>query len=253
MNATGRPDASRPISVTDLLRPLVSIPLVLALLVVLPAALPAQAARDCTVQRIIDGDTFVCADQERVRLLLVDTPEMQDEPLGERARVFLHERMPPGTEVTLEMDVQERDRYGRLLAHVRLPDGRTVNRLLAREGYAQIMVIPPNVDRVKGLRAAVDSARTEGAGLWARGGFGATAPDGSGPERPPRDRASGGISVGNRGEEGSSCAAAYPDVCVPPGPPDLDCGDVPHRDFPVEGADPHRFDGDGDGVGCEGP
>lgn len=207
---------------------------ILVLLTVLPVALPAQPVGECTVQRIIDGDTFVCVDQERVRLLLVDTPEMQDEPLGELARGFLHERMPPGTEVTLEMDVRERDRYGRLLAHVRLDDGRTVNRMLAREGYAQTMVIPPNVEGVDRIRAAVDSARAEGAGLWGRDGFGPAAP------------------AGDRSEGGGSCAAAYPEVCIPPAPPDLDCGDVIHRGFRVEGADPHRFDGDGNGVGCEG-
>jgi micrococcal nuclease len=39
-------------------------------------------------------------------------------------------------------------------------------------------------------------------------------------------------------------------VCIPSGP-DLDCGDIPHRRFRVVGADPHGFDGDHDGVGCE--
>lgn len=39
---------------------------------------------------------------------------------------------------------------------------------------------------------------------------------------------------------------------IPPNPPDLNCGDVPHRNFPVTGRDPHGFDGDGDGYGCEG-
>ncbi len=50
---------------------------------------------------------------------------------------------------------------------------------------------------------------------------------------------------------GSGCDAAYPDVCVPPAPPDLDCGEIPHRRFRVLPPDPHRFDGDGDGLGCE--
>ncbi len=48
------------------------------------------------------------------------------------------------------------------------------------------------------------------------------------------------------------CDPSYPDVCIPPGPPDLDCADIPHRRFRVVGADPHRFDGnDNDGLGCE--
>jgi hypothetical protein len=49
-----------------------------------------------------------------------------------------------------------------------------------------------------------------------------------------------------------ACDASYPDVCIPPAPPDLDCGDIPHRRFIVLPPDPHNFDGNHDGVGCEG-
>lgn len=44
---------------------------------------------------------------------------------------------------------------------------------------------------------------------------------------------------------------SYPDVCIAPYPPDLDCGEVPYRRFTVRPPDPHGFDRDGDGVGCE--
>lgn len=44
---------------------------------------------------------------------------------------------------------------------------------------------------------------------------------------------------------------SYPDVCIPPYPPDLDCGDIPFRRFTVRPPDPHGFDGDADGIGCE--
>lgn len=47
-----------------------------------------------------------------------------------------------------------------------------------------------------------------------------------------------------------SCDSAYPTVCIPSGP-DLDCGDISERNFQVEAPDPHRFDADGDGIGCE--
>jgi hypothetical protein len=53
----------------------------------------------------------------------------------------------------------------------------------------------------------------------------------------------------------SNCAASYPDVCILPPPPDLNCGDIPYRNFRViynvPDPDPHHFDGDHDGVGCE--
>jgi hypothetical protein len=47
------------------------------------------------------------------------------------------------------------------------------------------------------------------------------------------------------------CDPAYPDLCIPPGLPDIDCGDIPFTDFPVLPPDPHGFDGDNDGIGCE--
>jgi micrococcal nuclease len=49
----------------------------------------------------------------------------------------------------------------------------------------------------------------------------------------------------------SSCDAAYPTVCIPPPPPDLDCGEITYRNFTVLAPDPHGFDADHDGIGCE--
>jgi micrococcal nuclease len=49
-----------------------------------------------------------------------------------------------------------------------------------------------------------------------------------------------------------NCEASYPAVCIPTNPPDLDCGDVPYEDFVVLQPDPHGFDGNQDGRGCEG-
>jgi hypothetical protein len=48
------------------------------------------------------------------------------------------------------------------------------------------------------------------------------------------------------------CDPSYPDDCIPPPPPDLNCGDdgVPEN-FEVRSPDPHGFDGDNDGIGCE--
>jgi hypothetical protein len=48
-----------------------------------------------------------------------------------------------------------------------------------------------------------------------------------------------------------SCDASYPDVCIASPPPDLDCGDITDKDFKVESSDPHGFDRDGNGIGCE--
>lgn len=50
---------------------------------------------------------------------------------------------------------------------------------------------------------------------------------------------------------GQNCHPSYPTLCVPPPPPDLSCGDVGVQNFPVTPPDPHGFDRDEDGIGCE--
>ena len=49
----------------------------------------------------------------------------------------------------------------------------------------------------------------------------------------------------------NNCDSSYPDVCIPPPPPDLDCADVSSKNFRVLSPDPHGFDREGDGIGCE--
>jgi hypothetical protein len=53
------------------------------------------------------------------------------------------------------------------------------------------------------------------------------------------------------GGPAGACDPAYPDFCIPPPPPDLDCPDINATNFAVQGTDPHGFDADNDGVGCE--
>ncbi len=49
----------------------------------------------------------------------------------------------------------------------------------------------------------------------------------------------------------NDCDSSYPDVCIPAYPPDLDCVEISFSNFRVIAPDPHRFDGDKDGIGCE--
>jgi hypothetical protein len=50
---------------------------------------------------------------------------------------------------------------------------------------------------------------------------------------------------------GGQCDRSYPNVCIPPAPPNLSCKDVAATNFKVLPPDPHGFDRDKDGVGCE--
>jgi len=57
--------------------------------------------------------------------------------------------------------------------------------------------------------------------------------------------------VATQAPPSANCHPSYPTVCIPPPPPDLDCGDIPYRRFRVLPPDPHGFDRDNDGIGCE--
>jgi micrococcal nuclease len=124
--------------------------------------------RDAVVRRVIDGDTVELASGERVRYLLVDTPESTGgtvECFGPEARDE-NRALVEGRRVSLRYDAECRDRYERLLAYVTV-DGLDVNALLVEEGYACTLVIPPNGgERAAEFRALQQSARGAALGLW---------------------------------------------------------------------------------------
>jgi micrococcal nuclease len=131
---------------------------------------PAVVTTACVVARIVDGDTIECPAGTRVRFIGMDTPEMRQPPFGAAARDALAQRIPVGTEVELEPDVERRDRYGRVLAYVWASD-TLVNWWLVRSGWAVLATYPPNVRYVDSFTVAQRQARTEGVGLWAVDGF----------------------------------------------------------------------------------
>ena len=120
------------------------------------------------VTKVTDGDTLHLGDLGSVRLIGIDTPEVYDEPecFGREASEFAKSLLPLGTRVRYRVGVEERDRYGRLLAYVWLPDGRMLNRLMVEQGYAQPLTIPPNVAFADVFRAGARAAREAGLGLW---------------------------------------------------------------------------------------
>ncbi len=127
------------------------------------------------VVKVVDGDTIVVAgtgEELSVRLLGIDTPETKDprkpvQCFGAEASARTAELLPPGTQVRLVRDVEERDVYDRLLAYVyRVDDGLFVNLDLARQGYADLLTYSPNVAHAGELGDAVSAARREELGLW---------------------------------------------------------------------------------------
>jgi micrococcal nuclease len=139
----------------------------------LPDSGPVPPSSDlprCRVTWVVDGDTIECAGIGRVRLIGIDTPERGQVPFGAEATDALERILARAARITLELDLDQRDRYGRLLAYV-WADRRMANWLMARSGYALQLTYAPNVRYVERFSEAVSAARNEGRGLWATGGF----------------------------------------------------------------------------------
>lgn len=126
------------------------------------------------VVRVVDGDTIVIdynKKEEKVRLIGVDTPESvhptesKNTEEGIKTSNYTKE-MLTGKKVGIELDVQERDKYGRILAYVYL-DGEMYNMLLLKKGYAKVATYPPNVKYVDEFTKLQEIARNEKIGLWA--------------------------------------------------------------------------------------
>lgn len=207
-----------------------------------------------TVIEIVDGDTIkVLLDGARysVRYIGMDTPERGEPFFAESTAA--NGQLVEGQQVVLVKDVSETDRYNRLLRYVYLPDGTFVNAELVKQGYAVIATFPPDVRHQDLFLKLEREARETGRGLWAQSFINEPAPSSLPLTNTPAPAPTDMLSPTNvpQPTEQTNCDPAYPTVCIPPSPPDLDCGDIPYRNFTVLSPDPHRFDGDNDGVGCE--
>lgn len=138
-----------------------------------------------TVERNVDGDTawFTLTDgkREKVRFIGVDTPESttEHEPFGKEAAAYTASILSVGRSVDLEFDLDERDRYGRLLAYVWLSPpttgdatearARMLNAMLVEKGYAMVLTVPPNIAYVDLFVTLQLEARNAARGLWVLG------------------------------------------------------------------------------------
>jgi micrococcal nuclease len=121
-----------------------------------------------TVARIIDGDTIELASGERIRYLMINTPETtggKNECFGQNAVTF-NTDLVLGKQVSIDYDVECKDRFDRTLAYVSV-GGQEVNALMVERGFACVLHIPPNGDdRADEFEALEDAAQAAGRGLW---------------------------------------------------------------------------------------
>ncbi len=154
---------------------------------ILAVAVSLQAKETITVLKVVDGDTLLVnykGKEESIRLIGIDTPESKAnkkaksdaqrsrEDLktiisqGKEATEFVKTMVRPGDKVTIEFDVQTRDKYGRLLGYVYLFNGKMLNEEIVKAGYANLMTYPPNVKYQERFLKAYREARENQRGLW---------------------------------------------------------------------------------------
>ena len=174
------------------------------------------------VTEIIDGDT-IKVDSQPIRFALSSAPEL-NESGGVDARKFIETLCSVGSDVLVdEDDKQTEGSYGRLVGVIHC-NGVTLNEELldADLGY---------------LSSGFCSTSEFETHSWAQkhGCMTSSVTEFS-------------VSIQ---ETQNDCDSSYPDFCIPSSPPDLDCKDISQKRFTVLPPDPHRFDGDKDGIGCE--
>lgn len=172
------------------------------------------------VTQVIDGDT-IRINEHSIRFSLASAPEIDDVG-GYEAQDFIDDICPVGSQALVdEDDGQTKESHGRIVAVI-FCNGMNLNQELldANLGYLD----------TKFCRDS-EFSNTD----WAK--------------KHGCEKIDSQITV--EAIEKDNCDPSYPDFCIPTPPPDLDCKDIPQKRFTVLQPDPHKFDADFDGVGCE--
>ena len=187
---------------------------------------------------VVDGDTIevkIGLETYILRYIGIDCPESgnslnSDNFYGKDA-LLQNQKLVEGKEVLLIKDVSDVDKYGRLLRYV-FVDSDFINYVMVKKGFAHSIKYSPDVACSNFFDEAQNQASQAVLGFWATNFLAPTKiPE---PTRNPR----------------AGCDSCYPTVCIPEVGYDLDCGDISFRRFQVD-CDPHGFDRDNDGIGCE--
>jgi len=122
------------------------------------------------VKWVIDGDTVVISNGQRVRYIGIDAPELahddqEAEPCGAEAKQF-NASLVNRKRVRLEFDKERNDQYERLLAYVFLKDGTFVNAEILSNGYAYLLYHRPNIKHNAVMLQSQRAAMSAKKGIW---------------------------------------------------------------------------------------
>ncbi len=131
---------------------------------------PSVAQEEVKVRWVIDGDTIILTDGRHVRYIGINTPEIEHEyqkaePYGDQAKKY-NEKLVFSKTVRLQIDKEQHDHFGRMLAYVFLPDGTFINQAMLAQGYAYLLPQKPNIKYAKILLEAQRDAMSAKKGMW---------------------------------------------------------------------------------------
>ena len=144
----------------------------LLLILVASLSLSASPAPYYRVKFVYDGDTILLETGEQVRYLGIDTPEVDHE--RGKSEFMAHEawalnrKLVQKKQVRLEIDREQKDRYGRYLAYVFLKDGKLVNQMMIQEGLAHVMVKTKKLKHWELLLESQRKAMKKKIGIWSK-------------------------------------------------------------------------------------
>lgn len=119
---------------------------------------------------MLDGDTLILQNDEKVRFVGINTPELghgkfRDEPLANQASAFV-KRQIEGKLVQLERGQEKKDRYGRWLAHVYTKEGANIQTQILERGLGFAVAVGDNLSYLDQYLIAEGKAREAKKGVW---------------------------------------------------------------------------------------
>jgi endonuclease YncB( thermonuclease family) len=132
---------------------------------------PDRTDEQVQVGQVYDGDTVKLRDGRKLRLIGIDTPEIGQgnrpaQPLAVTATQTLRKLLATSPNLGLRHDAEPEDRYQRLLAHLYLQNGISVEATLLEKGLATVLTVPPNIWNLACYQAAEQRARNARRGIW---------------------------------------------------------------------------------------